>query len=498
VRNWFVRAFSVLVKEIHEVRRQPLLILSLIGGPFLVLALFGATFRSTKPELRTVLVLPETGIPGIQRAQLEEAVRWNFKLLSVVEDPQEALAMLEAGQVDVVQVLPRNIMEKMEGGQQASIEVYSYTVDPTAEAWIRSMMMGQVNFINRQMLLDRTGQAQKQAITVQIELTNAQGVLGQLEGSLTPQTQREAERALNTVRGVLKLFLTFLDLPLEHQGVMVPFAEEIRVHIEDFLAEVDRLDQALRLGELDAHRDQLAAIAEKIDDLQGTIGIFVNLPPEVIVSPFHADYSNQRGTAYSLMVYYTPRVLALLIQHLAITLGAFALVRERQTGAMEMFRVAPLNIAHLMLGKTLAYTIYVILASVTLGLLMQVLNVPILGSATHLLLLLLLLSLSSIGIGLLISALSSSDSQAIQMTMIVLLLSVFFTGFFLPLEGFTSIAQPISTVLPMTHGLTGLQNLMLVGQSPSAAIWWSLITIILVTYTLVLVIIPRLNRNIQI
>jgi ABC-2 type transport system permease protein len=170
VRHWLVRAFSVLIKEIHEVRRQPLLILSLIGGPFLVLALFGATFRSTKPELRTVLVLPDTGIPGIQRSQLEEAVRWNFKLLSVVEDPQEALNMLEAGQVDVVQVLPRNIMEKMEEGQQARIEVYSYTVDPTAEAWIRSMMLGQVNFINRQMLLDRTSQAQNQALTVQLEL----------------------------------------------------------------------------------------------------------------------------------------------------------------------------------------------------------------------------------------------------------------------------------------------------------------------------------------
>jgi ABC-2 type transport system permease protein len=498
VRHWLVRAFSVLIKEIHEVRRQPLLILSLIGGPFLVLALFGATFRSTKPELRTVLVLPDTGIPGIQRSQLEEAVRWNFKLLSVVEDPQEALNMLEAGQVDVVQVLPRNIMEKMEEGQQARIEVYSYTVDPTAEAWIRSMMLGQVNFINRQMLLDRTSQAQNQALTVQLELNNAKEALAQLEIEITPETIREAERALNTVRGVLRLFLTLIDLPMEYNGVMIPFADEIRMHILTFMERLDLLDQAIKAGELEAHTDQLKALTEKIDDLQGTIGIFVNLPPEVIVSPFHADYSNQRGTAYSLMVYYTPRVLALLIQHLAITLGAFALVRERQTGAMEMFRVTPMNIPQLMLGKTLAYTIYVVLASLALGLLMQVLNVPILGSAFLLMLLILLLALASIGIGLLISSISSSDSQAIQLTMIVLLLSVFFTGFFLPLEGFTSIAQPISTVLPMTHGLIGLQNLMLVGHSPSAGIWWSLITIILVTYTLVLVIIPRLNRDIQI
>jgi ABC-2 type transport system permease protein len=222
---------------------------------------------------------------------------------------------------------------------------------------------------------------------------------------------------------------------MEYNGVMIPFADEIRMHILTFMERLDLLDQAIKAGELEAHTDQLKALTEKIDDLQGTIGIFVNLPPEVIVSPFHADYSNQRGTAYSLMVYYTPRVLALLIQHLAITLGAFALVRERQTGAMEMFRVTPMNIPQLMLGKTLAYTIYVVLASLALGLLMQVLNVPILGSAFLLMLLILLLALASIGIGLLISSISSSDSQAIQLTMIVLLLSVFFTGFFLPLEG---------------------------------------------------------------
>jgi ABC-2 type transport system permease protein len=495
VRTWLVRALSILVKEIHEVRRQPLLLLSLIGGPFLVLALFGATFRSTKPALRTVLVWPDTGIPGIERGQVEEAIRFNFDLTAVVDDPREALHLLETGQVDVVQILPQNIRSQIEEGRQASIQVYSYAIDPTTEAWIRSMMLGQVNYFNRQMLMDRTGLAQKQALTVQIELSNAKGVLGQLELSLTPERQRQVERAIATVRAVLRTFLTFLQPVEDEVEDLIPLSGDLSDQIERFLIELDRLEQLLESGRLEEQMEQLENVRQKLDELHGTLGIFVQLPPEVIVSPIQADYQNQRGNPYPLMVYFTPRVMALLIQHLAVTLGALALVRERLIGAFEMFRIAPISIAHLLLGKTLAYCSYILAASLTLGILLGLLDVPILGSPILLILLVLLLSIASVGIGLLISAISTSDSQAIQLTMLILLLSVFFTGFFLPLEGFTSIAQPISVILPMTHGLVGLQSLMLVGRVPGISIWLSLVVIILVTYSLVLLIVPRMNRK---
>lgn len=495
MKSWVVRALSILVKEIHEVRRQPLLLLSLIGGPFLVLALFGATFRSTKPELRTVLVWPETGIPGIHRLQVEEAIRFNFDLIAVVDDPMEALHLLETGQVDVVQILPQNIRSQIEEGRQASIQVYSYAIDPTTEAWIRSMMLGQVNYFNRQMLIERTGQAQKQALTVQIELSNARGVLGQLELSITPERQRQAELAISTVRGVLRTFLTLLG-PVEDQVEdLIPFADDLSDQIERFLLELDRLEQLLETGRLEEQMKQLENVRDTLDELHGTLGIFVQLPPEVIVAPFQADYQNQRGDPYPLMVYFTPRVMALLIQHLAVTLGALALVRERLIGAFEMFRIAPISIAHLLIGKTMAYCTYVLAASLTLGILLSLLNVPILGSPVLLILMVLLLSVASVGIGLLISSISTSDSQAIQLTMLVLLLSVFFTGFFLPLEGFSSIAQLISVILPMTHGLLGMQSLMLVGRMPGVSAWLSLIVIILVTYSLVLLIVPRMNRK---
>lgn len=111
-------------------------------------------------------------------------------------------------------------------------------------------------------------------------------------------------------------------------------------------------------------------------------------------------------------------------------------------------------------------------------------------------LLVLLLTLASVGIGMLISALSTSDSQAIQLTMLVLLLSIFFTGFFLPLKGFTPFAWPISAVLPLTHGLQGLQDLMLIGRTAPWQVWAGLGSITLATYGLVVAVTGRLYRKV--
>ena len=62
------------------------------------------------------------------------------------------------------------------------------------------------------------------------------------------------------------------------------------------------------------------------------------------------------------------------------------------------------------------------------------LGVPILGDYFLLALTLFLVIFASIGLGFFISTISKSESQAVQLSMLVLLTSVFFSGFFLRLE----------------------------------------------------------------
>ena len=74
-----------------------------------------------------------------------------------------------------------------------------------------------------------------------------------------------------------------------------------------------------------------------------------------------------------------------------------------------------------------------------------------------------LLVVASIGLGLFISVISDSERQAVQLSLLVLLASVFFSGFVLPIEEFTPGVRAAGYMLPVTHGIRLTQDIMLRG-----------------------------------
>ena len=129
--------------------------------------------------------------------------------------------------------------------------------------------------------------------------------------------------------------------------------------------------------------------------------------------------------------------------------------------------------------------------------LMVFLKVPLPAQPAQFLVMLVLVAVASVGIGLLISSVSSTDSQAIQLTMIVLLLSIFFTGFFLEVTGFLWPAWIITLLLPMSYAVYGFQLLMLVGSSPQLFVWIGLGVVSIIYYGLTAVIMRRQYRNVM-
>jgi ABC-2 type transport system permease protein len=74
---------------------------------------------------------------------------------------------------------------------------------------------------------------------------------------------------------------------------------------------------------------------------------------------------------------------------------------------------------------------------------------------------------TSLGIGFTISILSQTDSQAVQFSMIILLASVFFSGFFIGLDYFIYPVKVISWLLPTTYGALLLRDITLNGLAPN-------------------------------
>jgi len=246
------------------------------------------------------------------------------------------------------------------------------------------------------------------------------------------------------------------------------------------------------LGSAQVNAMNRSLLEQAVRSLQEQSNVLTNLPPETVVSPLVPEYQNLRGETIEFMNFYAPSVLALILQHIAVTLGALSIVREHGRGALEMFRIAPVSSFDIITGKYLGYTLFLgIMASILVGLII-VLGTPFLGNVVLFILLALLLITASLGIGFLISCVSKTDSTAVQLSMLTLLVSIFFSGFFLPLENFNSLMLPFTNIVPLTHAIKGFQNIMLEGTAPSPYIWIGLALITLVTYIAVQLLFRRL------
>jgi ABC-2 type transport system permease protein len=73
---------------------------------------------------------------------------------------------------------------------------------------------------------------------------------------------------------------------------------------------------------------------------------------------------------------------------------------------------------------------------------------------------------TSLAMGFAISTISQTDSQAVQYSMIVLLASIFFSGFFIALHLLLPGVHIVSWLLPATYGTALLQDVMLRGLPP--------------------------------
>jgi ABC-2 type transport system permease protein len=190
------------------------------------------------------------------------------------------------------------------------------------------------------------------------------------------------------------------------------------------------------------------------------------IPPEIVASPTRTQLVNFAPLQPGVVAFFAPAVLALILQHLAVTLTAMSLVRERTSGILELFRIAPIGSAEIIGGKVVAYMVLgSAIAAISLALLILGFSIPVLGSYAMLAAVVGLLLLASIGLGLVVAVVSDSERQVVQLSLLILLASVFFSGFVLPLAEFNTPVQVLAFLLPVTHAIRLMQDTMLRGTT---------------------------------
>jgi len=162
--------------------------------------------------------------------------------------------------------------------------------------------------------------------------------------------------------------------------------------------------------------------------------------------------------------FFVPGVIGVVLQIATTFATAMSLVRERERGTLEQLLVSPLSRWGLMLGKLLPYLcIGMAMAAFLFAIMRFLFHVPIAGSLTMLLLSTLTYVFALLSLGLLVSTRAENQMQALQMTMIFIMPSVFFSGFIFPRETMPWIFYAIGAALPTTYYIALLRAIILRG-----------------------------------
>ena len=470
-----IRIFAFTRKEVIEVLRQPRLVVTLIAGPFLILALFGMGYRTETPTIDAIFVANEQGEFATQIEQRLEEADSPINLVDIVEDDDAALRQLRTGAVDIVVIAPGDPIGTIKSDEQAEFIVLHSQLDPFERATLTLLARTTVDQVNREVLTElvESGQTESEDLddALPVAIDSADAMADALRRGDTDDARSQRERigeALTEVETTLGGRASLVEA-IERQISTSESTLGATADFADIRASLDSVELADTGRPLEDEAETVETIAQRLREMRDIMADFQSVQPEVLVSPFGMDASSIAATELSLTDFYAPGVIALLLQHLTITFAGLSFVRERQVGAVEVFRVSPVRTVEMLVGKYLGYlAVASTVAAALSALTFWVARVPLAGSFENYVAVVVLLLTSSLGIGFVLSALVTTDSQAVNFAMILLLVSIFFSGFFLSLDRLEPLVQTVSWSLPITHALDSLRDIMFRGTGIDA------------------------------
>ena len=165
--------------------------------------------------------------------------------------------------------------------------------------------------------------------------------------------------------------------------------------------------------------------------------------------------------------YIIPGLVAILMQMIAIFLASGSVVRERERGTMEQLMVTPVDPLGLMLGKVAPYLFLGLgETALILAIMRWAFAVPIQGSLVFLFGIMIVYLAALLALGLFISMRAKTEMAAMQMAQMLVLPSVFLSGYIFPIKGMPFVLQAIGQILPATHMVAVMRGIVLRDAGP--------------------------------
>ena len=230
------------------------------------------------------------------------------------------------------------------------------------------------------------------------------------------------------------------------------------------LVETDATDPTASANAISALGPMISQVFER--DLSGVLSDEKGKPDPVEVR-VHRRYNPEGFSRYNIV----PGLMGIILTMTGVMMTALAMTRERERGNMENLLSMPVHPMEVMIGKLAPYVIIgFVQAAIIIGLAATLFAVPILGNLALLAAALFIFILCNLALGFTISTNAQNQTQALQLSFLIMLPSILLSGFMFPFWGMPDWAQSIGSVLPATYFIRIARGILLKGNG-LAEIW---------------------------
>jgi ABC-2 type transport system permease protein len=216
---------------------------------------------------------------------------------------------------------------------------------------------------------------------------------------------------------------------------------------------------------------------------QSSVASSAAISPTVVTPQVQVLFNPDLRTAVIMI----PGLCGLILVFIGTIATALGVVRERQAGTMEQLAVMPFRPRDVFIGKIAPYLLVAAVDMVVIvaaG--MLVFSVPFRGSVLTFALGSLLFLFVTLGTGVLISSVSQTQGQAIQLAIMTMVPQILLSGLFFPLYAMPWGVRWIGYCLPLTYFIKIARGVMVRG-APIGALWLPMLVLAimaLVVFTL--------------
>ncbi|MDL2282725.1 ABC transporter permease [Parabacteroides sp. OttesenSCG-928-G06] len=293
--------------------------------------------------------------------------------------------------------------------------------------------------------------------------------------------------------------------------------------VKTYLDSPQEIDRKFRKGELDmvlVFEDQFSdrvfspegsSIQLVVDATNASMAQSYTAYTTSVVAQYYQDVAppnSRKGLVPNVILMYNPQmkssynfvpgIMGLTLMLICALMTSIAIVKEKETGTMEVLLVSPLRPIHIIIAKMIPYfTVSCINLLTILLLSIFVLKVPVAGSIVALSAVSLIYIVIALSLGLLVSTLV--DQQIIAMlfsSMLLMVPTILLCGMIFPIESMPEILQYISHLLPPKWYIMVVRKLMIAGL-PVSFVWKEIVILIVMAVVLITISLRKFNNRLE-